>query len=404
MAAKIKWLRMEMWRTRCHKEILALDLDEEVKSSGGENGKGSASTPGRPLVRPDSYSDQGTSPQISPKTARPSTQPLSGATFSMDNVFRSTSHTTSPQHHKSKGSWELPPLSFDSLRASRSDSGNGAPAVTSQALHHRISKASVQGSDRAPSLADMAARLATPTPSVDDEEQAVLKEAGVLPDSPSLKAKRPGTASSDGAKDQDLEPGKLSELSFNDSKPKIRRSLQRTLRESHHSHHSVHHHRSKKGKDSASSATGAEDTLSLADSEGLARGKGSFTVHGKKASVITFGAEWQNMSPEERLKLRRSAHGDDSKLAVPNAIEDEKLSIRSASEPDARPISAISNSTTTTRSIGPNGPLEDPEEVARSLSNDVGPDEVRRVIPPSPLLKETKDNDANDTISNSEQD
>ena len=309
----------------------------------------------------------------------------------MDNVFRSTSHVSSSQNHKPKGSWELPPLSFDPTRSSRSESSNGFTPAAQHSLHHRVSQGSIQGSERAPSLAEMAARLATPTPSADDDEQAVLKEAGVvLPDSPSSKAKRPATASSDGLKDQEQDSIKLAELSFNDNKPKVRRSLQRTLRDSHHSHHSVHHHRNRKGKDSVSSAGGTEAS-SIADSEGLARGTGSFTVHGKKASVITFGAEWQSMSPEERLKLRRSAHADDSKLAVPSAIDDERLSIRSASESDARPISAVSNSTATTRSIGFSTPTADEaEDVTRSMSNDVGPDEIRRVIPPSPLLKESK--------------
>ena len=401
MAAKIKWLRMEMWRTRCHKDILALDLEEEGKSAGADPGKAVSLTSGaRSSAKRDSYNAHAISPPNSPKTdkaARPSTQPASGATLSMDNVFRSTSHASPPQSQKPKGSWELSPLSFDPAKALKSEPSNGVTAAVHPALHHRISQASVRGSDKAPSLADLAARLATPTPSIDDDEQAVLKEAGVfLPESPTIKPNRPDTASSDTAKDQDQEIGKASGLLFNDDRPKIRRSLQRTLRDSHHSHHSVHHHRSKKGKDSASSGVGTEDASSLADSEGLARGTGSFTVHGKKASVITFGAEWQDMSPEERLKVRRSAHGEDSKLSVPIAVEDERLSVRSASESDARPVSAISNSTATTRSIGPAGPLDDADEVARSMSNDVGPDEIRRAIPPSPLVKEAKDIDLED--------
>ncbi|KAL8829270.1 MAG: hypothetical protein Q9191_002101 [Dirinaria sp. TL-2023a] len=396
MAAKIKWLRLEIWRTRCHKDILALDLEEEGKSTDPGKAFSIKSGP-RPIGKRDSNNAQAISPPNSPKTdkvARPSIQPASGATLSMDNVFRSPSHASPPQSQKPKGSWELPPLSFDPAKALKSEPTNGATAAVNPALHHRISQTSVRGSEKAPSLAELAARLATPTPSIDDDEQAVLKEAGVvLPESPSNKPIRPGTAGSDTAKDQDQETAKASGLLFNEDRPKIRRSLQRTLRDSHHSHHSVHHHRSKKGKESASSGVGTEDASSLVDSEGLARGTGSFTVHGKKASVITFGAEWQDMSPEERLKVRRSAHGEDSKLAVPIAVEDERLSVRSASESDARPISAISISSATTRSIGPAGPLDDTDDLGRSLSNDVGPDEIRRAIPPSPLMKEAKEVD-----------
>ena len=64
-----------------------------------------------------------------------------------------------------------------------------------------------------------------------------------------------------------------------------------------------------------------EDTASLAESEGLTRGTGSFVVHGKKASVITFGGSaWQDISPEERLKLRKSALGEDSRPLVPYVL------------------------------------------------------------------------------------
>jgi len=391
IAAKVKWLRMEMWRTRCHKDILTLDLDEELKSTGKVDVQRESSPASGKVTstRPDSHSGQIISPHVSPRNdrVRSPTQPAHGAVFGMDDVFRSSNLTPPSGVHKAKGSWEIPPLSFDPTRSSkRSGSSNGTTTVAQQALTHRVSQASVRGSDRAPSLAEMAARLATPTPGVDDDEQAVLKEAGVVfPESPSSKAKRPGTA--DGEKEQDRESLKMTDLQFSEGRTRVRRSLQRTLRDS---HHSGHHHRSKKGKDSVSSATPTEDASSLADSEGLARGTGSFTVHGKKASVITFGAEWQDMTPEERLKLRRSAYGDDAKLSVPSAIEDENLSMRSASMSDMRPTSAVSNSTATTKSIGAAEPLGDGEEVARSMSSDVGPDEVRRSGTPSRAGIETK--------------
>ena len=89
-----------------------------------------------------------------------------------------------------------------------------------------------------------------------------------------------------------------------------------------------------------------EDTSSLAESEGLARGTGSFTVHGKKASVITFGAEWQNMSPEERLKIRKQSQGEEFKASMPPAVEDEDISIQSGEEGASRPVSSSSVSPT----------------------------------------------------------
>lgn len=381
MAAKVKWLRLEMWRTRCHKEVLVLDLEEELRSAGTPDlrkerspASGATTSTGQ-----DSQGIQAISPQTSPRhdRSRPSTQPASGATFAMDDAFRSPNQASPPGMRRTRGSWELPPLSFDPTRASmKSGAINGPVTTAQQALQHRVSQASVRGSEKTPSLVEIATRLATPAPSADDDEQAVLKEAGVIvPDSPSSKARRPGTASS-GENDQDYENAKSIEVNVAEGRPRVRRSLQRTLRDS---HHSVHHHRSKKGKDSASSTAATEDAASIADSEGLARGTGSFTVHGKKASVITFGAEWHDMTPEERIKLRRSAQTDDNKLAVPQAIDDESLSMRSASMSDLRPISAVSNSTATTKSTGVDVE-EERIDVPRTMSSDVGPDGVRPSI------------------------
>ncbi|KKY29653.1 putative protein transporter sec73 [Diaporthe ampelina] len=88
-------------------------------------------------------------------------------------------------------------------------------------------------------------------------------------------------------------------------KNKIRRSLQRTLRES--AGH-LSHARSRKGKEPATSGSMDDN-----ESEMLTRGSGSFVVHGKKASVITFGSELQSsLSPDEHLRARKASHADGS--------------------------------------------------------------------------------------------
>jgi len=61
------------------------------------------------------------------------------------------------------------------------------------------------------------------------------------------------------------------------------------------------HRRSHKGRDSSSTIVSDD----AGESEGLAREKGSFTVHGKKASVIQFGSDWHNTTAEERLKTKK---------------------------------------------------------------------------------------------------
>ena len=376
MAAKIQWMRMETWRTRCHRDILMMDLEEDIKSGGDLKLKSDSSTPpassprGQDVRKTEarlSYLARPRSNSRADATARPATQPSPIKTFNVDDVFASLQRTPIDSNHKPKGSWELPPLNFQPTRSPLASVST--PVVDQQSQHPLVpqpSSRSVSDIAKASDPSDIAAQLATPSPGIDNNEQEVLQEAGlVTPDSPSAgKGKRPETPTESREKPQDK--GKTLESEVNEAKSKVRRSLHRTLRDS----HPPSHHRSRKGKDSASSAGLAEDSASLADSEGLARGTGSFTVHGKKASVINFGSEWQNMSPEERLKLRKQAQTDDSKLSVPSAIEDEATSIRSEFGPTARPVSTISASTTTTRSQpfeeapGEPGPTSDPRTEA----------------------------------------
>ena len=354
MAAKIQWMRMEYWRTRCHRDILAMDLEEDIKSSndrrsGIESVIGSSPSAPSPVGHGSTKFDSTESHQTTPRTklqaesaVRPATQPLPVKPFSMDDVFESIRPSPLGSNHKPKGSWELPPLSFQPANSS----ANCEPSVaTAQPTRHslvpRPSSRSVTDTAKAPDPSDIATNLVTPTQSMGENEQEVLQEAGfVEPESPSTaKAKRPNTSDGDTIR----ENSKPSEIDYGEGKSRVRRSLHRTLRDSH-----PPSHRSKKGKDSAGSVVLAEDNNSLTESEGLARGTGSFTVHGKKASVITFGgSELQNMSPEERLRLRKQMQNDESKLSVP---EDEEYAAKSTFDPFARRASAVSGSTTTTRS------------------------------------------------------
>ena len=373
MAARIKWVRIAIWRTRCHKDILAMDLKEEMKVEtechlrSQVTSESSVADP-RPRkqgsIRNESAQGHRSSLETTQQgeiAARPSTQPSPAKSLDMDTFFKPLQPQLSGSDQK-QGSWELPPLTFSAMRTSlKSGSSLGLTTSPGKTPTHQSSLSSVRGNDK---VSDLATRLATPTQSVDDEEQKVLKEAGlVAPNTPSPQSKNPETLS-DAEREHDRENAKPPDYESNEGRSKVRRSLHRTLREA----HVPTHHRSRKGKDSTSSAGLAEDgPSSVAESEGLARGAGSFTVHGKKASVITFGAEWQSMSPEERLKVRRSAIGDDSKLSVPSAIEDESISVGSASAGNARPTSAMSVSTTTTNSLQAGENYEEALEVPSAL-------------------------------------
>ena len=371
MAAKIKWMRMEIWRTRCHRDILAMDLEEDRKSGGDRPWRAdrlvdsatSAASPRNPDVNIESLEAAPISPRISlqAEPVRPSTQPTPIKPFSMDDVFQSIQSTTQGSIHRSKGSWELPLLSFQPTRSSMQSASSHGAVQSWNPLVPQPSSRSVSDGAKTSDPVNIASPFVSPGPGIDHDEQEMLQEAGLVdPDSPpAAKTKHPETPN--GSKEKVHEKNKSGESEVNEAKSKVRRSLHRTLRES----HPPSHHRSKKGKDSAGSSGLAEDNSSLADGEGLARGTGSFTVHGKKASVITFGSEWQTMSPEERLKLRKQTQGDDSKLSVPSAIEDEDSSLRSAYKPAVRPVSAISASTTTQESAPFEEAVEERDEATK---------------------------------------
>lgn len=353
MAAKVQWVRRDIWRMRCHKDVLALDLEEELRSGNerqtrteelsamASKGASSPSQNKEGLSRLTSKASNVFHPQVrqrSPNTMRPATQPSGQQSFSMDDIFQTPTRVSDQSsNHRPQSSWELPQLPFEPTNSSVG-SGSGANlSVAKQSLSHKPSATSIKSSAAQASLKDIVTRLATPTPSLNNNESEVLKEAGLVAETTMSEGKRPDTASD--AEERDSVKTRSPEHDLNDGRPKVRRSLHRTLRDA----HSPAHHRSKKGRDSASSAALTEDSHSTLESEGLARGTGSFTVHGKKASVITFGSEWQNMSPEERLKLRKQAQaqGDEPRILEPAAIEDEGLFVAGAPVGDAGPPCAL---------------------------------------------------------------
>ncbi|KAI4188063.1 MAG: hypothetical protein L6R41_002408 [Letrouitia leprolyta] len=371
MAAKIKWVRLEMWRTQCHKDILVLDLEDDIGSGKNLHHKNEAMP--RPSIshsaslyngsRKGSTTDHIPTSQSRPmseSTIRPATQPSPAKAPPADDIFQSAPQNQSlAAQQRRQGSWELPPLAFEtSRRSSRSNpstAGITPVRVRTPPSQHSLktepSLASARASEVVP---DLAAELASPTADVDNDEQEVLKEAGLLAsETPTPNSKRHDVPlDGEAAIDRDSVKAKSPDSGFHDGRSKVRRSLQRTLREA----HVPSHHRSKKGKDSASSAGMADDNSSLAESEGLARGTGSFTVHGKKASVITFGSEWHSMSPEERLKARKQAQGDDLRSPMPSPFEGEDLPV------------PVGEDAVSTRSVS-TASLQRPESAPRTISS-----------------------------------
>ncbi|KAI9802611.1 MAG: hypothetical protein M1833_001685 [Piccolia ochrophora] len=312
-AAQVKWIRMEVWRLRCHREIMMLDLMDEQKTTSDpyfrsqnlqailDSHTTTADGQKPNLNRLDSKASalaQQPTPSLSP---RPPSRSSFKDKYGIDDSFLSDL-SRHPSSRKGHASWELPPLSFENRPNARASGSTLAPGSPDRgSLVHQFSGSSGR-QDLSVPLSQEDVQLATRNSSLDGDEIEVLRDAGIADADPTT----PETKRSKLAIDGDVHQELSAEAESTD-KSKVRRSLHRTLREA----HVPVHHRSKKGKETAGSLT--DDAASTNEVEGLARGTGSFTVHGKKASVINFGSDWHSMTAEDRFKLRKQAVVEDPK-------------------------------------------------------------------------------------------
>lgn len=282
LAAKLQWVRMEMWKLRCHRDILALDLDEERKATQEQARRELAVT--APTQRP--RTPPGPSTSGSPVTDSGS----GGRTPTQDSVSpEQLSHVASivPSHRRAPSD-DATVTAFERTGRESVSSAVARSPSSSVRGHGRDDRSSHRSASPARSQSSVGA-------SVDHEkDDGEDKENG-----------------------KDKDKGRSKGKEKDGSRPSVRRSLQRTLRET----QSITHRRGKSNGDDALSPEKKK-----AEDEGLTRGAGSFTVHGKKASVITFGSEWQNMSPEDRLKRHKSTQAGSSETIVPASGETESLS------------------------------------------------------------------------------
>jgi len=317
LAAKLQWVRMEMWKLRCHRDILALDMDEERKALRDS------------LVNKD-FTPTSQGVRVSPAHSAP-TSPVTEAAFAFPTPMKHSvvssvpseelspvvTHSSHVPSHKSVPSADHCGPQFERRGRESVSSAVRSPSASSRRLRSDIGAVArettrddrsirTSRSRRSSSLARSQSSLAISL----DHEASVEDEKDTTPN----KEKKPK------GKDKDSR--------------NIRRSLHRTLRES---SQGLSHRRGKSNDHG--------DTLSpdlkkgSSTDEGLARSAGSFTVHGKKASVITFGSEWQNMSPEDRLKRHRSIQAESSDLN--HSGETESLhSVPSSSRRENQPGAA----------------------------------------------------------------
>ncbi|KAG9246989.1 hypothetical protein BJ878DRAFT_238890 [Calycina marina] len=377
MAAQLKWSRMEIWRMKCHRDILLMDLEEEkgsvspIPRLASEAGSTSASpNVNRLNSKPSTVAAQqrnALSPAMSSVT-RTSTQAGSeaGTDFGTDDVFQTPPLTSSSSFSRAQASWELPALNFDARGGRKTSFSSGKPSSPKLATTPSRKNSKPITSEDSPQQ--------TSSPRIDAAEQTVLEQSGFVESDSIPDVKRPGSGSDvDESKDQ------LGDKEKSD-KGKIRRSLHRTLREA----HVVPTHRSsRKGKDSSSGAATAESPDDV-----LARGTGSFVVHGKKASVITFGAEFSSLTPDERLRLRKQPQKSEAGLSSPATIDDDFHSIlaepfeyheRRNSTEDLKEGRSLQSTTSSSNTIMTPEAIEEPgtlEAIRTPLSPVIDSDEV----------------------------
>ena len=326
MSAKLKWTRVEMGRTKCHRDVLRLDLEDEEKKMPHLLGR----EPSLHIIPPQSMSTKPSQAALVRLESSSSNLALSPRSPSSDKrrpfSFVGTSSTATEPVLQRRASLVTKRSSSASLRQSAAVAAAIADLKddyispeSSPALGHRQSTPSINsGTDT----------MATPTNGVNEGEDQILRDAGLI----GVDGASVGEEEVDSK-----EPAQKSDERPPDATPsdksKNRSSLRRTLRDSTHGPNPLSHHRSHRHRDSSGPPAPHEARRSSAsEGEGLTRSTGSFTVHGKKASVISFGQDWNIMSPEERLRLRRDAHrasykqhqGETPEKQIPGARESSR--------------------------------------------------------------------------------
>ncbi|ENH63040.1 Protein transport protein sec73 [Fusarium oxysporum f. sp. cubense race 1] len=352
ISAQLKWTRQDMWKHKCHRDILIQDLEEEHPSSTFTPTKQQSNrfsqrtgspTPRVNVGRRGSRSTHHSGTEADPRTPTepqvvhvPNTAEVTEDVDSpLDQVFTTPPQSATKRRHSSRD------LSF--VRPEAASTRHGSISSIAQSPIASLPSTPLA---KPPSAQDESNK--PPLRKEDDgnhdpdaDERDFLEQAGLLEQRPSRDPTDKATVST-GA---DV-PGESGTPTDKGDRSKIRRSLQRTLREG--AGHLSHHRGSRKGKEVAGS--GEESN----QEHQLSRGTGSFVVHGKKASVINFGDGLQNMTHDEKIRARKSSQQQDPPLSpMPSGPEDEDFysAVGVPVEPSERRESIASASTATARSF-----------------------------------------------------
>ncbi|KAI7193307.1 hypothetical protein D0869_12072 [Hortaea werneckii] len=375
--ANIRWVRRDVWRMRAHKDILALDVQQDgvsaselqaltnqqhsapstAKKDPKENG------PSLSRINSKASAEPARSPPQSPTTStRPGGDDRPSTTESMDTFMGNDVFRTPPESAKAQNGndyWRLPPLQLDvqqnqDHRTSVSHSTLSVSSPGRGSLSHASSTSSINRIDSMPSPRPSEKpsqpNPLTPTTTMEKSQVERLARSTTTPDT-ILPA----------AKDTGLDGTPQGTTSENKRKS-ARRSLQKTLRDAHH-HRQSSIHRHRRNKDSESTVRSNGDNIATGSDDlpestpGLQREKGRFILHGKQASVIQFGDDW----PNERMKLRRemwrqnSLQSSTSYASSPPQSEDGASTVgrgwRKDSEVSNATASLLASPSTTARDV-----------------------------------------------------
>lgn len=241
LAAKLQWVRMDMWKLKCHRDILALDMEEEKRAMTEQARKSAVYS----LTRRPSKSSTKSAEEAGPSLETQHSA-LSSQTNESDLQHDDMEHIPSlglPDHDN----WESSFLKIDPQLDSK------PRGSISSSVQRPNSSSSL-----APPVNDLSLGIESPSNRTSLSIQSTVKSEEDV--------------ELDLEKAFENEKGKVKEAG---SLPKLRRGLQKTLREAH-----VPGHKSKKSKDISVEMGNGVDKNGGAREEGLARATGSFTVHG----------------------------------------------------------------------------------------------------------------------------
>lgn len=343
--AMLTWVRRDIWKMRCHRDILLLDIQQDGANAIDSHGPAEAPTakqidkhtekqPSAPdtakkvmqrlssQVSSRSPRSQPQSPKSPTKSERSPTsmRPRPSTTDSMDtfvdDVFRS--QVDNPSSPGGDG-WRLPPLQLDVEQQRDIHRGSIASTLLSAASgnsQRQPSWSASSTSSRQPQNANPqnqaeSLRIITPTQSAGGEESEQRPQEEVRTPDSGLRAMNLDGMTSTPESNRTATKGK-------------RRSIQKTLRDVQHNSSVSYRHRRNKDSESTVRSGDAENSELPEATPGLERAQGRFILHGKQASVVQFGDDW----PTERMRLRREKwHKEHSQPSSPGKEEDRRPSV-----------------------------------------------------------------------------